>query len=226
MTRKGDYTWSSLSGRCVRLAPVAIQSLSELERARLQEVAYARLHQDYDLGCQITMPKDGQKRKKSLRRKLDSLAKEKNKDKECMPQAFSVGLAQVIGNDRTLRQRQDGYRQDPPSRDDHKDPSDLVSSILQFATKRPSNKELSSSNSSLSSTSETANESTSPNTPEAPPRTRRRGAMSVDSITDLDDSQSRLLEALQLSLPADVPSKKEKHRDKRLSLNPIYRQFT
>lgn len=50
----------------------------------------------------------------------------------------------------------------------------LGSSLLQFATKRPSNKELSSSNSSLSSTSETANESTSPNTPEAAPRARRR----------------------------------------------------
>lgn len=54
---QGDFTWSSLSGRSVRLTPVAIQSLSELERARLQEVAYTRLHQDYDLGCQITMPK-------------------------------------------------------------------------------------------------------------------------------------------------------------------------
>ncbi|KAM4601700.1 rho GTPase-activating protein 6-like [Polymixia lowei] len=221
---EGDFTWSSLSGRSVRLTPVAIQSLSELERARLQEVAYTRLHQDYDLGCQITMPKDGQKRKKSLRRKLDSLAKEKNKDKECVPQAFSIPLSQVIANDRTHRQRQDSYRQDPPQREEHKDPSDLVSSILQFATKRPSNKELSSSNSSLSSTSETANESTSPNTPEAAPRSRRRGGMSVDSITDLDDNQSRLLEALQLSLPAEKPSKKEKHRDKRLSLNPIYRQ--
>ncbi|XP_044200640.1 rho GTPase-activating protein 6-like isoform X1 [Thunnus albacares] len=221
---EGDFTWSSLSGRSVRLTPVAIQSLSELERARLQEVAYTRLHQDYDLGCQITMPKDGQKRKKSLRRKLDSLAKEKSKDKECIPQAFSIPLSQVIANDRTHRQRQDGYRQDPPQREEHKDASDLVSSILQFATKRPSNKELSSSNSSLSSTSETANESTSPNTPEAAPRARRRGGMSVDSITDLDDNQSRLLEALQLSLPAETPSKKEKHRDKRLSLNPIYRQ--
>ncbi|TKS66302.1 Rho GTPase-activating protein 6 [Collichthys lucidus] len=221
---EGDFTWSSLSGRSVRLTPVAIQSLSELERARLQEVAYTRLHQDYDLGCQITMPKDGQKRKKSLRRKLDSLAKEKSKDKECMPHAFSIPLSQVIANDRTHRQRQDGYRQDHPQREEHKDSSDLVSSILQFATKRPSNKELSSSNSSLSSTSETANESTSPNTPEAAPRARRRGGMSVDSITDLDDNQSRLLEALQLSLPAETPSKKEKHRDKRLSLNPIYRQ--
>ncbi|CAJ1087087.1 rho GTPase-activating protein 6-like isoform X2 [Xyrichtys novacula] len=223
-TYLGDFTWSSLSGRSVRLTPVAIQSLSELERAKLQEVAYTRLHQDYDLGCQITIPKDGQKRKKSLRRKLDSLSKEKNKDKECIPQAFSIPLSQVIANDRTHRQRQDGYRQDPPQREEHKDSSDLVSSIIQFATKRPSNKELSSSNSSLSSTSETANESTSPNTPEAAPRARRRGGMSVDSITDLDDNQSRLLEALQLSLPTETPSKKEKHRDKRLSLNPIYRQ--
>uniref|UniRef100_A0A3Q3JCT7 Rho-GAP domain-containing protein n=1 Tax=Monopterus albus TaxID=43700 RepID=A0A3Q3JCT7_MONAL len=221
---EGDFTWSSLSGRSVRLMPVDIQSLSELERARLQEVAYTRLHQDYDLGCQITMPKDGQKRKKSLRRKLDSLAKEKSKDKECTPQAFSIPLSQVIANDRTHRQRQDSYRQDPPQREEHKDSSDLVSSILQFATKRSSNKELSSSNSSLSSTSETANESTSPNTPEAAPRARRRGGMSVDSITDLDDNQSRLLEALQLSLPAETQNKKEKHRDKRLSLNPIYRQ--
>ncbi|XP_016894444.1 rho GTPase-activating protein 6-like isoform X2 [Cynoglossus semilaevis] len=221
---EGDFTWSSLSGRSVRLMPVSIQSLSELERARLQEVAYTRLHQDYDLGCQITIPKDGQKRKKSLRRKLDSLAKEKSKDKEFIPQAFSIPLSQVIANDRTHRQRQDGYRQEHPQREEQKDSSDLVSSIIQFATKRSSNKELSSSNSSLSSTSETANESTSPNTPEAAPRTRRRGGMSVDSITDLDDNHSRLLEALQLSLPAETPSKKEKHRDKRLSLNPIYRQ--
>ncbi|XP_071185735.1 rho GTPase-activating protein 6-like isoform X1 [Salvelinus alpinus] len=221
---EGDFTWNSLSGRSVRLTPTAIQSLSELERTWLQEVAFNRLHQDYDLGCQITIPKDGQKRKKSLRRKLDSLAKEKNKDKECLPQAFGMALSQVIANDRTHRQRQDGLRQDPPHREEHKDPSDLVSSILQFATKRSTNKELSSSNSSLSSTSETANESTSPNTPEAAPRARRRGGMSVDSITDLDNNQSRLLEALQLSLPAEAPSKKEKHRDKRLSLNPIYRQ--
>ncbi|XP_071016058.1 rho GTPase-activating protein 6-like isoform X2 [Oncorhynchus clarkii lewisi] len=221
---EGDFTWNSLSGRSVRLMPTAIQSLSELERTWLQEVAFNRLHQDYDLGCQITIPKDGQKRKKSLRRKLDSLAKEKNKDKECIPQAFGMALSQVIANDRTQRQRQDSLRQDPPHREEHKDPSDLVSSILQFATKRSTNKELSSSNSSLSSTSETANESTSPNTPEAAPRARRRGGMSVDSITDLDDNQSRLLEALQLSLPAEAPSKKEKHRDKRLSLNPIYRQ--
>ncbi|KAK1802900.1 hypothetical protein P4O66_021432 [Electrophorus voltai] len=221
---QGDFTWNSLSGRSVRLKPVTIQSMSELERVRLQEVAFNRLLQDYDLGCQITIPKDGQKRKKSLRRKLDSLAKEKNKDRESAAQAFGISISQVIANDRTHRQRQEGQRQEPAPRDEHKDPSDLVSSILQFATSKRPAKELSSSNSSLSSTSETANESTSPNTPEPAPRARRRGGMSVDSITDLDDNQSRLLEALQLSLPAETPSKKEKHRDKRLSLNPIYRQ--
>ncbi|XP_041128228.1 rho GTPase-activating protein 6-like isoform X1 [Polyodon spathula] len=218
----GDFTWNSMSGRSVRLKPVPIQSLSELERVRLQEVAFNRLLQDYDLGCQITIPRDGQKRKKSLRRKLDSLAKEK-KDKEFVPQAFGMPLSQVISNDRTHKQKQDSQKEE------QKESPDLVTSILHFGLKRQ-NKELSSSNSSLSSTSETPNESTLPNTPEAAPRTRRRfycvfqGGMSVDSITDLDDSQSRLLEALQLSLPAEAQSKKEKQRDKKLSLNPIYRQ--
>ncbi|XP_069061093.1 rho GTPase-activating protein 6 isoform X1 [Pleurodeles waltl] len=213
----GDFTWNSMSGRSVRLKSVPIQSLSELERARLQEVAFYRLQQDYDLGCQITIPKDGQKRKKSLRKKLDSLGKEKNKDKESLPQAFGMSLSQVIANDRAQKLKQDSQKEE------QKEVSEFVASILPFGTRR-STKELSSSNSSLSSTSETPNESTSPNTPEPAPRARRRGAMSVDSITDLDDNQSRLLEALQLSLPAEAQSKKEKERDKKLSLNPIYRQ--
>uniref|UniRef100_A0A8B9TQN8 Rho GTPase activating protein 6 n=1 Tax=Anas platyrhynchos TaxID=8839 RepID=A0A8B9TQN8_ANAPL len=203
----GDFTWNSMSGRSVRLKSVPVQSLSELER----------LQQDYDLGCQIAIPKDGQKRKKSLRKKLDSLGKEKNRDKEFIPQAFGMPLSQVIANDRAYKLKQDSQREE------QKDVSDFVAFLLPFGTKRQ-NKELSSSNSSLSSTSETPNESTSPNTPEPAPRARRRGAMSVDSITDLDDNQSRLLEALQLSLPAEAQSKKEKARDKKLSLNPIYRQ--
>uniref|UniRef100_A0A287DEI9 Rho GTPase activating protein 6 n=1 Tax=Ictidomys tridecemlineatus TaxID=43179 RepID=A0A287DEI9_ICTTR len=213
----GDFTWNSMSGRSVRLRSVPIQSLSELERARLQEVAFYQLQQDCDLSCQITIPKDGQKRKKSLRKKLDSLGKEKNKDREFIPQAFGMPLSQVIANDRAYKLKQDSQR------DEQKDASDFVASLLPFGNKRQ-NKELSSSNSSLSSTSETPNESTSPNTPEPAPRARRRGAMSVDSITDLDDNQSRLLEALQLSLPAEAQNKKEKARDKKLSLNPIYRQ--
>ncbi|XP_037678005.1 rho GTPase-activating protein 6 [Choloepus didactylus] len=214
---EGDFTWNSMSSRSVRLRSVPIQSLSELERARLQEVAFYQLQQDCDLSCQITIPKDGQKRKKSLRKKLDSLGKEKNKDREFIPQAFGMPLSQVIANDRAYKLKQDSQR------DEQKDATDFVTSLLPFGNKRQ-NKELSSSNSSLSSTSETPNESTSPNTPEPAPRARRRGAMSVDSITDLDDNQSRLLEALQLSLPAEAQNKKEKARDKKLSLNPIYRQ--
>lgn len=46
----------------------------------------------------------------------------------------------------------------------------------------------------------------------------------MDCITDLDDNQSRLLETLQLSLPAETPSNKKKQRDKNLSLNHIFRQ--
>uniref|UniRef100_A0A673JW65 Rho GTPase-activating protein 6-like n=1 Tax=Sinocyclocheilus rhinocerous TaxID=307959 RepID=A0A673JW65_9TELE len=196
---------------------VSIQGLSELERVRLQEVALVRLMKDFDLGCQITIPKDGQKRKKSLRRKLDSLSKEK-RDKESDSQAFGVPLSQVIVNDRRHKQLQE-------EQEEQRSPSDRVSSLLHLMGRRSTNKELSSSNSSLSSSSETPNEGTTPSTPETALRSRRRGGVSVDCITDLDDSHSRLLEALQLSMPVESHSeKKKKTSDAKLSLNPIYRQ--
>lgn len=50
---------------------------------------------------------------------------------EFIPQAFSIPLSQVIANDRTHRQRQDCFRQDHLHREEQKDSSDLVSSILQ-----------------------------------------------------------------------------------------------
>ncbi|XP_022596297.1 rho GTPase-activating protein 6-like isoform X1 [Seriola dumerili] len=215
---KGDFTWNSVSGRSVGLKPVPLQSLSELERVRLQDVAFRRLLRDHDLGCHITIPKC-HKHKKSLRKKLDSLSKEKSKDKETMPQAFGILLSQVISNDRTHKQRHD------PPREEHSDPTELMLSFLHLTSslKRP-HKDLSSSTSSLSSTSETPNESPHPSTPDTAPRTRRRGGVSVDCITDLDDNQSRLLEALQLSLPEEAAGKRKKRHDKKLSLNPIYRQ--
>lgn len=52
----------------------------------------------------------------------------------------------------------------------------------------------------------------------------RQGGVSVDCITDLADNQSQLLEALQLSLPVEAAGSRRKRRDKKLSLNPIYRQ--
>ncbi|KAM6978548.1 rho GTPase-activating protein 6 isoform 1-T1 [Tautogolabrus adspersus] len=216
---KGDFTWNSLSGRSVGLKPVPLQSLSELERVRLQEVAFRRLLRDRDLGCHISIPKYGHKHKKSLRRKLDSLSKEKSKDKEPSPRAFGIPLSQVISNDRTHKRRHD------PPREEHSDPTELMLSFLQLTSSlRRANKELSSSNSSLSSTSETPNESPLPRTPDTAPRTCRRGGVSVDCITDLDDNQSRLLEALQLSLPAEATDTRKKRHEKKLSLNPIYRQ--
>ncbi|KAB0372130.1 hypothetical protein FD755_015922 [Muntiacus reevesi] len=95
---------------------------------------------------------------------------------EFIPQAFGMPLSQVIANDRAYKLKQDSQR------DEHKDASDFVASLLPFGNKRQ-NKELSSSNSSLSSTSETPNESTSPNTPEPAPRARRRGMFFSPNIT-------------------------------------------
>uniref|UniRef100_A0A673K628 Rho GTPase-activating protein 6-like n=1 Tax=Sinocyclocheilus rhinocerous TaxID=307959 RepID=A0A673K628_9TELE len=213
----GDFTCKKTAGHNFHMQSVSIQGLSELERVRLQEVALVRLMKDFDLGCQITIPKDGQKRKKSLRRKLDSLSKEK-RDKESDSQAFGVPLSQVIVNDRRHKQLQE-------EQEEQRSPSDRVSSLLHLMGRRSTNKELSSSNSSLSSSSETPNEGTTPSTPETALRSRRRGGVSVDCITDLDDSHSRLLEALQLSMPVESHSeKKKKTSDAKLSLNPIYRQ--
>lgn len=205
----GDFAWHTMSGRAVRLRAVPIQSLSELERARLQDVALYRLQQDGDLSCPISVPRDGQKRKKSLRKKLDALGKERSRERECAPQAFGVPLAQVIANDRAHRLRLDARREEPSD-----DPT---------TSPRP-RRDLSGSSSSLSSAPETPTEPAAPGSPEPAPRARRRGAVSVDSITDLDDDPSRLLEALQLSLPTAAPGKKHKARAQRLGLNPVCRQ--
>ncbi|XP_057709000.1 rho GTPase-activating protein 6-like isoform X2 [Corythoichthys intestinalis] len=218
---EGGFTWNSVSGRSVGLKPIPLQSLSELERVRLQDVAFRQLLRDRDLGCHVTIPKYGYKYKKSLRCKLDSLSKEKSKDKEAMtPQAFSIPLEQVICNDRKHKRRHDAPLEQ------HCDPTELVLSFLHFtSTFKKTNKEFSSSNSSLSSNSESPNKSPFAPAPDAAPRTRRRGGVSVDCITDLDDNQSQLLEALQLSLPVEATGKNRKKRhDKKLSLNPMYPQ--
>lgn len=54
--RQGDHTWATMLGQSVRLQPVPIQSLSELERARLQEVALYHL-EERDLDFKISIPK-------------------------------------------------------------------------------------------------------------------------------------------------------------------------
>lgn len=207
LRRGGGVTWHTVSGRAVRLRAVPIQSLSELERARLQDVALDQLQQDGGLSCPIAIPTDGQKRKKSLRKKLDSLGKEKTRERDSAPQAFGLPLCQVIANDRAQRRR----REEPEGAGPEATPT----------RPRPA---LSGSSSSLSSAPDTPTEPTAPGSPEPAPRARRRGAVSVDSITDLDDDPSRLLEALQLSLPPAAPGGKHKARAQRLGLNPVCRQ--
>ncbi|XP_044039392.1 rho GTPase-activating protein 36 isoform X2 [Siniperca chuatsi] len=239
---KGDHTWATMLGQSVRLQPVPIQSLSELERARLQEVALYHL-EERDLEFKISIPREIRKRRKSLRRKFDSFSKEK-KERESTPMAFGIPLSQVIANDRAYKRRQDALKES------RRDCLDLEASILRFRAEKwqffNGNKPLVSSSSitgggpsSPSANSvapapifETQNKPLSPTFLDNTGRGQRRGGLSVDSISDLVESQSRLLEALQLSHPAELELKKspggsgssDGRTQTKLSLNPIYRQ--
>nr|XP_020479382.1 rho GTPase-activating protein 6-like isoform X2 [Monopterus albus]XP_020479383.1 rho GTPase-activating protein 6-like isoform X2 [Monopterus albus] len=228
-------------GQCAHLQPVPIQSLSELERARLQEMALYHL-EERDLDFKISIPKEIHKRRKSLRRKFDSFSKEK-RERESAPKAFGISLSQVIANDRTYKRLQDALKES------RRDCLDLEASILHFrAEKRQffiGNKPLVISSSitradpSLPSANSVApapicepqNKPLSPTFLDNTGRGQRRGGLSVDCISDLVESQSRLLEALQLSHPAELEIKKspggnssEGRTQTKLSLNPIYRQ--
>ncbi|XP_056608698.1 rho GTPase-activating protein 36 isoform X2 [Triplophysa dalaica] len=221
----GEHTWTTMLGQSLRLQPVPIQSLSELERARLQEVALYHLEKRH-LDFKISIPKETRKRRKSLRRKFDSFSKEK-KDKDVAPQAFGIPLAQVIANDRAHKQRQDALKES------RRDCLDLEASVLHFRAEKWQH----NGNRTMSSTALSHGAASSPalevhskpvssvfmdNTS----RTHRRGGLSVDSISDLVESQSRLLEALQLSHPNELEMKKASagRTQAKLSLNPIYRQ--
>ncbi|KAI4799204.1 hypothetical protein KUCAC02_017840, partial [Chaenocephalus aceratus] len=123
----GDHTWATMLGQSVRLQPVPIQSLSELERARLQEVALYHL-EERELEFKISIPKEIHKRRKSLRRKLDSFSKEK-KERESAPKAFGIPLSQVIANDRAYKLRQDALKES------RRDCLDLEASVLALQSR-------------------------------------------------------------------------------------------
>ncbi|RXN32725.1 rho GTPase-activating 6-like protein [Labeo rohita] len=216
----GDHTWATMLGQSVRLQPVAIQSLSELERARLQEVALYHLERR-DLDFKISIPREIRKRRKSLRRKFDSFSKEK-KERESAPKAFGIPLAQVIANDRAYKQRQDALKES------RRDCLDLEASVLHFRAEKwqhNGNRVLGNTPLSPDAASSPAPEVHSKPLKDNTSRTHRRGAMSVDSISDMVESQSRLLEALQLSHPNELELKKAAGPTQaKLSLNPIYRQ--
>ncbi|KAA8582700.1 hypothetical protein FQN60_006371 [Etheostoma spectabile] len=232
-SRQGDHTWATMLGQSVRLQPVPIQSLSELERARLQEVALYHL-EERDLDFKISIPREIHKRRKSLRRKFDSFSKEK-KERESAPKAFGIPLSQVIANDRAYKLRQDALKES------RRDCLDLEASVLRFRAEKRQffNGSTGGGPSSPSANAvapapiyETHNKPMSPTFLDNSGRGQRRGGLSVDSISDLVESQSRLLEALQLSHPAELELKKspdgrgssEVKTQTKLSLNPIYRQ--
>uniref|UniRef100_A0A673VVI4 Rho GTPase activating protein 36 n=1 Tax=Salmo trutta TaxID=8032 RepID=A0A673VVI4_SALTR len=152
--------------------------------------------------------------------------------------AFGITLSQAIANDRAYKQRQDALKES------RRDCLDLEASVLMFrAEKRQlsdGNKPLCStasspfsgstaSSSSSSSVLEVHSKPLSPRFLDNTARVQRRGGLSVDCISDLVESQSRLLEALQLSHPAELELKKTAaggggRTQTKLSLNPIYKQ--
>lgn len=173
-----------------------------------------------------------------MRRKFDSFSKEK-KERESAPKAFGIPLSQVIANDHAHKRRQDALKES------RRDCLDLEASVLKFrAEKRVffnGNKPLMSPPFCGTPGSPSANsvgpapffdsKPLSPTFLDNSGRGQRRGGLSVDSISDLVESQSRLLEALQLSHPAELDLKKSQdggssrgRTQTKLSLNPIYRQ--
>ncbi|XP_077399860.1 rho GTPase-activating protein 36 isoform X2 [Vanacampus margaritifer] len=207
-------------GQSVRLQPVAIQDLSELERARLQQVALFHLDQR-DLHFKISIPREIRKRRKSLRRRFDSFSKEK-KERESAPKAFGIPLSQVIANDRAFKRRQDAVKES------RRDCLELEASILRF---RAEKRQLLLGSTRPSPPANSVAPAPQHSILNTVGRGQRRGGLSVDSISDLVDSQSRLLEALQLSHPAELELKKtggggssEGRSQSRLSLNPVYPQ--
>ncbi|CAF96078.1 unnamed protein product, partial [Tetraodon nigroviridis] len=143
--------------------------------------------------------------------------------------AFGIPLSQVIANDRAFKRRQDALKES------RRDCLDLEASVLRFrAEKRQffngSKPPVSSPPANSVAPAPGLDSQNKPTSPTFQDNTgrQRRGGLSVDSISDLVESQSRLLEALQLSHPAELELKKACPSDgrtpSRLSLNPIYRQ--
>ncbi|XP_074864048.1 rho GTPase-activating protein 36 isoform X2 [Carettochelys insculpta] len=200
-------------GQRVRMQPVPLCSLSELERACLQEIAFYQL-QKKNMICGISLPKAGPKRNKSIGRKAENVSKEK---KDCCPQAFGISLSQVIANDRAHKQMQEAVK------GSRRDCLEVEATVTRFRA-QIQKKSTFGRSCVLGSRTEFADEPLSPTFLDNMSRSQRRGAVSVDSITDLGDNASRLLEALQLSHPNELDLRRTLERSKALSLNPIYRQ--
>ncbi|KAM4664901.1 rho GTPase-activating protein 36 [Discoglossus pictus] len=178
----------------LELPPVPLQSLSELERFRLQEIALYRLR-EYGGFFDIT---PDSKTRKPVRRRPER--------KDAPSGLFGIPLPDVIAHDRVEKQRVSAVRS-------RRGCAEVESTVLTF---RVHSQRRAPRGPSLEMP-------LSPNLKKSMSHPKRRGGLSVDSITELDDSDERLLEALQLSHPTELQSRKEQ-RSPWLSLNPIYKQ--
>nr|XP_032642118.1 rho GTPase-activating protein 36 isoform X2 [Chelonoidis abingdonii] len=200
-------------GQRVKMQPVPLHSLSELERACLQEIAFYQL-QKKNMISGISLSKAGTKRNKFIRRKLENSSKEK---KDYCPQAFGIPLSQVIANDWTHKQMQEAVK------GSRRDCLEVEATVAKFRA-QIQKKSPFVGGCMLGLSGEFADEPLSPTFLHTVSRSHRRGGVSVDSITDLSDNTSRLLEALQLSHPNELDLRRTLERNKTLSLNPICRQ--
>ncbi|XP_064015333.1 rho GTPase-activating protein 36 [Pogoniulus pusillus] len=192
------------------MQPMALHSLSELERASLQEIALYKLQEKLLVG-DLSLAEVGPKGSKSIRQKLESFSREK---KDCSPQTFGIPLHQVIANDRTYRQLQEAVRSS------RRLCLEVEATVTRFRAQRQKKSPVGRS-CGLVPCGDFPEEPLSPVLPDSSSWSQRRGAMSVDSITDLSDNTSKLLEALQLSHPHELDPRRSLGKKKMLSLNPI-----
>ncbi|KAM6381677.1 rho GTPase-activating protein 36 [Pluvialis apricaria] len=187
------------------MQPVPLHSLSELERASLQEIALYQLQEKMLVG-DLSLAKAGPKGSKSIRQKLESFSKEK---KDCSPQTFGIPLFQVIANDRAYKQLQEAAKKS------RRLCLEVEATVTRFRAERQKRSY------GLVACGVFPEEPLSPTFLDSSSWSQRRGAMSVDSIADLSDNTSKLLEALQLSHPHELDPRRSLGKKKMLSLNPI-----
>ncbi|KAK4810225.1 hypothetical protein QYF61_012394 [Mycteria americana] len=204
------FTSALLPGQSTRMQPVPLHSLSELERASLQEIALYQLQEKLLVG-DLRLATVGPKRSKSIRQKLESFSKEK---KDCSPQTFGIPLFQVIANDRTYKQLQEALKKN------RRLCLEVEATVTSFRAQRQKRSPMGRSR-GLVPSGVFPEEPLSPAFLDNSSWSQRRGAMSVDSITDLSDNTSKLLEALQLSHPHELDPRRSLGKKKMLSLNPI-----
>ncbi|XP_028671382.1 rho GTPase-activating protein 36 isoform X1 [Erpetoichthys calabaricus] len=212
IVKKGSF---SMLGQSFKFEPVFIQDLSELERDRLQEIAFFHLREK-GFSNNLLISKDSPKRELNLRMRLDALYKEK-KEKGYHPQVFGIPLSEVIAFDRIYKQKQDALKES------RRNCLNLEASVMTFRTQKLNNFFSLSSSLNVSCYNSRGLSSLLENDVNDV-KIQRRGGVSVDCLSELDDSHTRLLEALQLSHPFELESKKVTEKSKRLSLNPIFRQ--